>query len=107
MPEWTELGTIEEFEGSSQVCLEVGGVPLVVFKTDDGYRVMANVCPHAGLPLGDGERRGDTITCPYHGYTYSIRNGADLDDPEFGQPATMYPVRIEGKTLQADLDPGE
>ena len=64
---------------------------------------MQNVCPHAGLPLGDGDRRGMTITCPYHAYTYHIANGTDLDDPQHGQPATVYPTRTHDGTVQTQL----
>ena len=108
MPNWIDLGPAEDFPPGAQVCTQAPAAdgrkqPVVVFNIDGGYHCMANVCPHAGLPLGDGERRGLTITCPYHGYTYRITDGKDLDDPEFGEPAQTYPIRIENGTLQVDL----
>ena len=109
MPQWIDLAALDQLPDTDHACLtaDVGGKPLsvIVFPVDGGHKVMANVCPHAGLPLGDGERRGLTITCPYHGYTYRITDGKDLDDPEFGQPAIVYPTRIENDTLQIDIDP--
>jgi nitrite reductase (NADH) small subunit len=115
MPQWIDLGPVADLPDSPQqdhACrtVEVDGKPLsvIVFPLDGGgHRVMANVCPHAGLPLGDGERRGLTITCPYHGYTYRITDGQDLDDPDFGEPATVYPTRVENDTLQIDIQPPE
>lgn len=109
MPNWTDLGPAADFPENAQECRRaVGGdgrdTPVVVFNIDGQLHCLKNVCPHAGLPLGDGERRGLTITCPYHGYTYSLKNGRDLDDPEFGQPAVVYPVRIENDTVQIDLE---
>ena len=110
MPNWTDLAAIADLPDDGHSCLqiEVDGKPLpvIVFPQEDGYHVMANVCPHAGLPLGDGERRGLTITCPFHGYTYRITDGKDLDDPEFGTPAVTYPTRVENGTLQININPG-
>lgn len=109
MPNWIDVGPAADHPENAHACVaaehEGKPLPLVVFNVDGKLHAMANVCPHAGLPLGDGERRGLTITCPYHGYTYRITDGKDLDDPEFGQPAKTYPTRVENGTLQIDLEP--
>ena len=110
MPNWTDLGPADDYPVDAQACTNIKNaegknIPIVVFNVDGELHCMANYCPHAGLPLGDGERRGLTITCPYHGYTYSLKNGKDLDDPEFGEPATVYPIRIQDGTVQIDLNP--
>ena len=107
MPTWIDLAPVADLPEQGHTCrtAAVGGKPLpvIVFPHEGRHHVMANVCPHAGLPLGDGERRGLTITCPYHGYTYRITDGKDLDDPDFGQPATVYPTRIHEGTLQIQV----
>lgn len=103
MPQWTDIGPADDFPVGAQSCLTADQTHLVVFNVDGDLHCIANVCPHAGLPLGDGERRGLTITCPYHGYTYNIKNGADIDDPEYGEPVNVYPVRIEDGRVQVAL----
>ncbi len=109
MPKWIDLAPLADLpaEGKSCRSLERDGKKLsvIVFPHAGTHHVMANVCPHAGLPLGEGDRRGLTITCPFHGYTYRITDGKDLDDPEFGEPAKIYPTRIAGDVLQIDVDP--
>ena len=104
---WTDLGPTADYPAETHRCIDAGGEPLIVFHVAGAYHVMANVCPHAGLPLGDGERRGMTITCPYHAYTYHIARGTDLDDPEFGTPATMYPTCVDGNRLRCNLRPND
>lgn len=108
MPNWIDVSSAEETanEGHTCVALSVDDkkLPLIVFNVNGKHHVMANVCPHAGLPLGDGEQRGLTITCPYHGYTYRITDGKDLDDPEFGEPAQTYPTRIEEGRVQIQIE---
>lgn len=45
--------------------------PIVFFRNGNGEpRAMWGVCPHRYHPLVDGTVRGDTIMCPYHGFTY-------------------------------------
>ena len=103
MTTWIDLGNTEDFPQHDHTCLSVQGNDLIVFRVDDGFTCMVNTCPHAGLPLGDGDRRGNTITCPYHAYTYHIKTGKNIDFPELEPPAVMLPTRVQGQTLQAQL----
>ncbi len=43
---------------------------IVLFRTKDGVAALADRCPHRFAPLSLGEKRGDTVVCPYHGLTY-------------------------------------
>ena len=43
---------------------------IVLFRTESGIAALADRCPHRFAPLSLGEKRGDTIVCPYHGLTY-------------------------------------
>ena len=78
MSDWIDLGPAEDYPENAQVCARAqapGGPesPVVVFNIAGDLHCLADVCPHAGLPLGGGERRGMALTCPYHGYTYHIQ----------------------------------
>jgi nitrite reductase/ring-hydroxylating ferredoxin subunit len=37
-------------------------------------------CPHLSGPLFQGTQAGDTITCPWHQWRFSLVSGARLDD---------------------------
>ena len=78
---------------------------VLVLRTADRVFAIANACPHAGLPLADGELRGRAIVCPYHGYTYRLTDGADVDDPDFGQPVATYPVTLDGDAVRVTPTP--
>lgn len=107
MPNWQPLGPAKDYPDGTQVCLtmqrEGKPWPVVLIHAQGQYFALHNCCPHAGLPLGEGQREGLTLTCPYHGYTYHLQTGADLDDPQFGEPASVYPVRVQSGMIEVDL----
>lgn len=48
-----------------------------------GAEVLASqaFCPHLLGPLFQGTRAGETITCPWHGWRFSLRSGERVDAP--------------------------
>lgn len=104
MAKWIELGPEADFPRGSQKSTNTQGVPITVFNIEGLYLAIVNVCPHAGLPLGGGERCGTTITCPFHGYTYNLQTGKNIDFPDAEEPVKTVPARVEDGKVQVDLD---
>ena len=106
MAKWTDIGPQCDFPPGTQKSLRVDGVPVVLFGMEGCHRALINVCPHAGLPLGEGELRGKVITCPFHGYAYNVETGKNIDFPDVEPPVRTLPVRTsETGVLQIDLQP--
>lgn len=62
--------------------VEVDGSAVLVSRTTDGAPcAIAAVCSHAGGPLEQGEREGDSVVCPWHGSRFDLRTGAVIDGP--------------------------
>ncbi len=106
---WTDLGPESDFPTTGHTCFDTPdvdgarGTALVIVKNGDTWYALENRCPHAGRPLGDGECAGLTITCPYHGYTYHIKTGKNIDFPEEETPVKTFSIRVEGGNLQVRL----
>lgn len=68
------------------VAAEIGGVPLVVVRGDDGVlRALHNVCRHRAGPLVTCDGKGArALTCKYHGWTYAL-DGQLRGAPEMGR----------------------
>lgn len=104
MPSWFTVGPAADFAEGSQRCVRVTNKEVVVFNVAGAFYVIRNICPHAGLPLGDGERRGTVLTCPFHGYAYDIKSGRNVDWPHDEPPVKTYPTRVENGELQIELE---
>ncbi len=81
----------------------VQGRALAVTRTEAGYGVLDNRCPHQGGPLGDGEIDADTgyLLCPWHGYEYDPVTGEP--PPGFPDTATCFRVEERDDGLYVEL----
>jgi phenylpropionate dioxygenase-like ring-hydroxylating dioxygenase large terminal subunit len=73
------------------------GKPVALFRLDDGKVIaLHDRCPHRGLPLSLGKRRGQRVQCGYHGLQFDA-SGACVGIPQQKSiPSSMcvrsYPV---------------
>ncbi len=89
------------------------GRTFAVFLLPGGtLRVTDAQCPHRRGPLAEGRLRGpdrfasaDTITCPWHGYRFSLETGACLTTPRY--TLAVHPVVDVAGEPRADVgEPG-
>lgn len=50
-------------------------VEIAVFNVQEKYYVISNICKHVGGPLSQGTVKEKIVTCPWHGWKYSIIDG--------------------------------
>src|SRR5262245_61979523 len=48
---------------------------IAVFHISDKYYAISNRCKHVGGPLSEGELKDGIVTCPWHGWKYSVADG--------------------------------
>jgi nitrite reductase/ring-hydroxylating ferredoxin subunit/uncharacterized membrane protein len=71
-----------------------GETAVMVRRDEDGEPVCLGArCPHRGAPMEHGERSDGTVTCPWHGSRFSLRDGALLRGPAT-TPLPVYECRI-------------
>ncbi len=46
------------------------GIPMVIFRGDDGVGALVDRCPHRNAPLSAGRVVGATVQCGYHGWRF-------------------------------------
>jgi nitrite reductase/ring-hydroxylating ferredoxin subunit len=87
-------GSLSAFSASDRLAAAVNGTHVVVFRLAGSYIATPAVCPHAGGPLCDAVIEGESLSCAWHGYNFSLRTGECDDDPDLYME--RYEVRIEG-----------
>ena len=75
----------------------ISGKAIAVAKVDGTHHALANTCPHAGGPLGDGKLKDGVVSCPYHGYKYDLRDGSCKTNPALS--VQKFEVRIVGDAV--------
>lgn len=96
-----KIATTGEVGPGQKKLVEADGWELLVCNAFGTYYAISPICPHEDGPLQDGSLFGEIITCPLHGYDFSIRTGACQFDPELG--VATYPVKVEGADLYVEL----
>ena len=71
----------------------VAGVPVLIFRTKDGYRACEPLCPHQQIPLKNGTlMNSDTmIRCSRHNFIFRLTDGAGVNC--VGMRLRVYPAR--------------
>ncbi|MBI3481011.1 MAG: non-heme iron oxygenase ferredoxin subunit [Nitrosomonadales bacterium] len=103
MSGWVDVAKAEEIMPGHPVHIEVDGAAIAVFKLDQSFYAIEDVCTHDGGRLTGGCVEHDQIVCPRHGARFSIRTGEALTAPAY-EPTTIFPVRIENGVVQVRDD---
>jgi nitrite reductase/ring-hydroxylating ferredoxin subunit len=83
--------------------LEVDGLPIALANAAGTLYAFGDTCRHEGGPLSAGALIGETVTCPWHGWTYSVRTGKSVVPP-VGLRIPVYPVVIAGDDVLIEID---
>jgi nitrite reductase/ring-hydroxylating ferredoxin subunit len=91
----------EELNGDKLVGVELEGESVVVSRSEETGEVcaIAATCSHLGGPLDEGERDGDTVTCPWHGSRFDLCTGEVRGGPAV-YPQPRYEARVRAGKVE-------
>jgi nitrite reductase/ring-hydroxylating ferredoxin subunit/multimeric flavodoxin WrbA len=73
-------------------------VEIALFNVGGRFFAISNVCVHQGGPLSKGMLDGNVVTCPWHGWKYSVKDGKSPH--KGGDSVSSYPVLVsEGQVF--------
>lgn len=96
-----KVGAVPEGEGRA---FTVDGRVVGVFLIDGEYFAINDLCPHMGASLSSGHVEEHAVTCPWHAWRFSVKDGTWLDNPR-GIGTDSWPVRLEGDSIQVAVPP--
>jgi len=75
----TKIATTADVSADKVLKADANGQAMLVAKVGDNYCVIANKCPHLGLPMAKGKFENGVITCPFHGSKFEICTGKNVE----------------------------
>jgi nitrite reductase/ring-hydroxylating ferredoxin subunit/uncharacterized membrane protein len=104
--DWKRVMGVADLAQATPTTVQVDGVTLLLYRRGEDIRAIANRCSHRGGPLDEGTCDGETVTCPWHGSIFRMRDGAIVRGPAVAkQPA--YDVRVVQGAVEVRRSPAE
>src|SRR3989338_5380814 len=102
MPNFIRVASASDLKPGENKVVEVNGEQVALFNVDGEFFAIGNTCLHKGGPLGEGYLEGDVVTCPWHGWRYNVKTGANAMMPTAKVPC--YQVKVESNEVFVALD---
>ncbi len=99
------VAQLGELPDNGKKLVTVADKTILLCHSDGQYFAVENRCTHDNEALQGGTVRKCTITCPFHGARFRLKDGRSFGAPAF-ESITTYPVRIEGDAIQVCPTPG-
>jgi nitrite reductase/ring-hydroxylating ferredoxin subunit/uncharacterized membrane protein len=103
---WHDLCDEHEVAEGRPIVRRIGGVPVLLARTDAGVTALVERCGHQTGPLGDGKivqiGGADCVECPWHGSTFRLADGLVMRGPA-GSNQPMLRTRVRGGRIQVAL----
>lgn len=100
MESFEEVGRVDELAPGERKSVIVDDLPALLFRVEDDYFVIEDVCTHDGQPLTAGPLCGKEITCPRHGARFDVSTGKPLCMPAT-EPITRFDVEVKDGRIRA------
>jgi nitrite reductase/ring-hydroxylating ferredoxin subunit len=92
-------------EGGAMARLDWPPFHVLVALVDGQPCAIEDACNHAGASLAEGDRRGDCVSCPMHGYIFELASGRLLEPKHLCDDQRVFVARLEGDDVVV-WDPG-
>ena len=73
------VASSEEILSGKMFSATIDGTKILLSRVDGEVKGVIDKCTHLGMPMRKGKFDGRVITCPFHGSTFDIATGENLD----------------------------
>ena len=103
MSEFQTVARVGEIPDGEGRAFPVDGMIVAVFNRGGVYTAINDICPHMGASLACGYVEGESVTCPWHAWRFSVCDGTWLDNPKSKVRTESFAVRVLGDEIQVQL----
>jgi nitrite reductase/ring-hydroxylating ferredoxin subunit/multimeric flavodoxin WrbA len=75
MADWHRLGSKDELLAHAPFSIKIDRHRIALFLHEGRLTAISDICNHKGGPLSEGRLNGEFVTCPWHGWEYSVVTG--------------------------------
>lgn len=98
MEPWHDVAAVTELKEGEGRRVDIHGIPVAIFLHDGNVLAFFGYCAHQKGPLWQGRIVQGYLTCPWHGWQYSTKDGKP--PPGFHDGVPFYETKIEnGRVL--------
>ncbi|MCC5645615.1 NifU family protein [Nostoc sp. CHAB 5824] len=98
---WIKVATIDQVPEFSVLAVQLAGTSLILHRQGATVTCYRNACTHLGSPLEKGKVENAIISCPSHGFQYSLETGKCLTAPDVSLQS--YFVKIKDNKVFVKL----
>ena len=80
----------------------VGGQIVAIFRTEGRLHAIDGMCAHQGGPLAQGAVADGCVTCPWHGWQYTLKDGIQTVNRQPLQ--RVFDVRERNGTIEVRIE---
>ncbi|VTU30341.1 non-heme iron oxygenase ferredoxin subunit [Variovorax sp. RA8] len=99
--QWVRACAAADVQPGQPKGVKLAGIPIALYRLDDGVHATHDVCTHAYALLSEGYIEGDAVECPLHGALFDIRSGKCLAVAT--ADLATYAVREDGGVLMVEV----
>ena len=101
---WTRAADAAALTEDSPMAVDVRGVKVLLVRRGEEIFAIHDVCSHRGGPLHQGQVDADTVTCPWHGSCFRLRDGDIVRGPATA-PQPSFETRVADGTVEVRVRP--
>jgi len=102
MSEWIDVVAENALADGEHIIVDVDGIDVAVFKLEDGFFALEDVCTHDGAEIASGVIEGEEIVCPRHGARFCIKTGEVRCAPAYEDIASLVVKSEDGRIKVRD-----
>ena len=96
-----KVAKVSELQENQGKLVNVNGKEIALFKINNQFFAVDNMCLHMGGSLSEGEIENNNITCPLHGWQFDLKTGNNIM-PGMGK-LNIYKVSIEKEEIFIEI----
>lgn len=95
------VATISDVPNFGKKVVSLSGREILLINVKGTIYAVENECPHQGSPMNAAVIKDGYISCPRHGYRFSLADGRCAEHPEC--ILTTFPVQLRGDNILVEL----